>query len=310
MEVVRYMNLCLQRSKTITALVACAFLTACSSTPKTEFQQYQDLQTSFTYTSYEALSKVTVTPLVKVLNYKQPLAADLSEQEREKKRQMNERHQVDVTAFHGLLSAIHSLQDFCTWSTAEADMAVKRAKNSHGEYIANSALSMAMQCNNWPGLAQTYEAKASLLENGKSLDKRHETMRLVAKTILGMNAVKNGNGPAAQNAFEELAEKINEPWIPVAVHGAAIIVDGPGISSVSKIRALLKQDGLTYTARQKLKQLELIAAKGEDKPEVASKEASELVGQWSLEGLKALGEITLDATVVAIAKVMRAYSKQ
>jgi len=304
----------LSKYKALLVLAVCASLSACSSMQKTEQQKYEELQTSLFYSSYRAVSNNTIGPILTAVNYSQQVAADTPQNDQTATASKEEgtlaKQGVNRASLHALLSAIYSFSSFCTWSTVEADLSIEHATDDSGLYVAYTSQSLAQQCNGWPGLANQFSAKASLLEDSDNLAKRYNGMRITSKVILGLHAVQNGNGPGAQHAFEELAEKINQPWLPIAMHISAMILDPGALASPEKIKALIQQqDGLTYSERKKLMKLEELAKQNTQKPQKATKETKELVKQWTLEGLVEFGNIAADATYSALMKFLSVLGK-
>ncbi len=259
-------------------------LSACSSTPKTEEAQYKKMTNSFSYVAFETLSEKTITPSLELYN------------EKFKKSDSSEIHPEIV---HSLAAVTLALSNQPKFAAAEANLAVDAAEDDASRYVAFSAMSIALHSNGWEKLGSQYAAKASTFENEKALDEKYKESRYTAKAILGISAINQGDGPAAELLFAELAEKTGNEWLPVAAHGAAVIVDGPGLSTAAKIKALASRDTVSNSEKQKLAQLEAIAEKYKENPKKMKRETKALVKQWSLDSLKTLGEVTKEAVTEA-----------
>ncbi len=190
------------------------------------------------------------------------------------------------------------------WSLAEADLAFDSAEDDIGRYLAYSALSVSLHSNGWKGLGAQYAAKASVLENGQAFDEKYKNSRLAAKSVLGLTAIYRGDGPAAEELFSELGQKSGYGWLPIASHGAAIIMDGPGLSTVSDLKTLMNRDSVSLYEKEKLAELQAIAEKHKDNPEKMKATTGEIAKQWSLDALSALGESFIDAMKESVTAIL------
>lgn len=269
-------------TKSILLMTFILFLSACASTPKPEKTQYREMQNSFRYLTYETLSENTVNPSLALYN---------------KKLKGDDRSEVHPEIVHSLAAVVLALGKQHKWATAEANLALKAADDDAGRYVAYSALSIALHSNGWEGLGTQYAARASVIENGKALDDKYQASRLTVKAILGISAILRGDGPAAEELFSELGNQTGNDWLPIAVHGAAIIADGKDLSTVSDLKALANRDGVSYSEKQKLAELQAIAETYKGEPKQMKAKTNEIVKQWSMDALSVAGEAAIDATL-------------
>ncbi|TCI02185.1 hypothetical protein EZV61_14705 [Corallincola luteus] len=268
--------------------VSVFFLVACASTQKSEKAQYEETRKSFSYVSFQKLSKHTVDPSLELYN---------------KKVKSAEADEVHKELVHSMASVGLALGQYPVFSLAEAELARKAASDDPGKYVAYSAFSLALYSNGWEGLGAEYAAKARLLANGVELDRKYQKSRITAKAILGMVAVSQGDGPAAEALFAELAEESGQEWLPIASHGAAIIIDGPSLQTVEKIETLVSRSDIPFSAKQKLLELQILADTYQGEQRKAKAEVSELITKWSLDALREVGDASTASLVDSVVKL-------
>lgn len=249
-------------------------LSACASTPKTEQQQYDEMQDSLSYVTLEQLSGKTVNPSLYLYN-KQLKSDDYPE--------------VHPELVHSLASVIFAIGRKPMWAVVEANLALNAAKDDTGRYVAYSALSIALYSNGWEGLGAKYAAKASALENGASLDDKYKDSRLTAKVIVGIFAINQGDGEAAEKLFTELGAETGNTWLPLAAHGAAIAISGPDLSTVPKLKKLASRSADTLAEKQKLSELQAIAVENQSNPNESDNKTNVLVKTWAMDSLASVG---------------------
>lgn len=274
----------------IALLCFTSLLGACSSKPPTEQERYNEMRNTFSYYSLETLSGNTVDPALALYNnnLKDPTSPRLKPE-----------------LFHSLASVSFAMAGLQKWAAAEGALALKAANDDYGRYVAYSALSVAFYSNGLKGMGEEYAAKARLLNDGRFHNQQFQDSRVSAQVVLGVNAIAQGDGPAAESLFSELGALSGHEWLGVAAHGAAIMADGPGFSTISKIKALANSPKMTFEQRQKLAELEVIAANCEGAPTKMKRQTDELVKQWTFDSLKAIGKVAKDTIIDATLEILQ-----
>lgn len=255
-------------------MVVILLLSACASTPKTEQQQYDEMRDSLSYRTLEQLSGKTVNPGLSLYN---------------KQLKSDEHPEIHPELVHSLAAVIFAIGRKPMWATVEANLALEAAKDDSGRYVAYSALSIALYSNGWEGLGARYAAMATALENGASLDEKYKDSRLTAKVIVGIFAINQGDGEAAEKLFAELGTETGNTWLPLAAHGAAIAVSGPDLSTVSKLQTLASRSAKTIAEQQKLAEIQTIAEQNQDNPNELDHKTNALVKTWAMSSLESVG---------------------
>jgi len=264
------------------SIALCILLfTACSSTPKTELELYTETTKTFGYKTYAGFSKVTVNPSLYLYNSQVEDTPDAA---------------IRPELVHAYAAVVFALSQQNKWALAEANLALSSSEDDTGRYLSYSALSIALYSNGWPGLAQEYAAKAKQLDTDATFDETYKDSRMTAKFILGVSAIYQGDGESAESLFLELGDATDKQWLPVAAHGAALIMDS-GFSTPDKLKELATREELSLPAQEKLLELTAIAEQGQDNPGQAKAKTGDLVARWSKDSLAALGNIVVDKTM-------------
>ncbi|MBF7074185.1 hypothetical protein ISG33_12315 [Glaciecola sp. MH2013] len=267
-------------------VIAVAFvigLSACSSTPKTEQEQFNELQRSISFKAFKKITDKTVNPSLELYNKK-------------KKQDQSEVHPEIVHAFTSVSLA---LANYPTFSAASAVLATEAADDDIGRYVAYSAMSLSLHSNGWDELGSQYAAMASIEEKGEVLDEKYQDARITAKVILGLSAIQQGDGVSAESLFSELGDKTGQDWLPIVAHGAAILMDGPGLSTISKLNTFANREDISFSQKQKLLQLRMLAGDTNGSIEDGKTAVLKSVTQWSLSALESLGEVAVNSTYEA-----------
>jgi len=282
----------LNKSSIISISFTCLFIaliTGCKSTPKTESEQYKDAINSFSYKSLKTLSKNTVNPSIKLYN---------------KKLRKDGHPEIKPELVHAFTSTIFALSNNSKWAIAEANLAIQSSKSEDDKFIAYSAFSTAVHSHGLEKMGEEYAAKARLTQNGKSLHDNSTTRTVVINSILGLSAIKRGDGQSAEVLFRHLANKTGTNWVPVVAHASALLMSDPGISSINKITALAQREDLTLEARQKLEELKLLAQKNQKSPHKIKATVGETASKWTLDLLSIGASETLEATLDIVGQAM------
>ncbi|NQZ07854.1 MAG: hypothetical protein HRT35_11895 [Algicola sp.] len=252
------------------------------------------MRNTFTYYTYEKLSGNTVDPALALYNnaLKDPTSPRLKPE-----------------LIHSLASVSLAMAGQPRLAAAEGALALEAANDDYGRYVAYSALSVAFYSNSLKGMGEEYAAKARLINDGmthKEHDQKFQDSRITAKVVLGVNAIAQGDGPAAESLFSELGALSGNEWLGIAAHGAAIMADGPGFSTLSKLKSLANSPMITFEQKQKLAELEVIAANSENAPTKMKNQTDELVKQWTFDSLKAMGKVAKDTVIEATLQILKA----
>ena len=152
-------NITLRHTMTLCLFVAA--MTACSK-PKSEAEQYAELQDSFKYKTYQALSNNSLPAILKVAS------------------ESNKTVQIDEDVAHLLLSYLWAVSNKPDFAIAESHLAEKTASADHMKFIAHSARAIGMHEKNWKSLAHQ-EA-----ELGKQVFKNPEDQAKAANELTAM----------------------------------------------------------------------------------------------------------------------------
>ncbi len=71
-------------------------------------------------------------------------------------------------------------------------------------------------------------------------------------------------------------------------------------TTVSDLKALANRDGLSYSEKQKLAELQAIAEMNEGEPEKMKDRTNEVVKQWTMDALSRVGEAAIDFTLTVV----------
>lgn len=136
------MNLTSLSNKLFLAFVVC--LLSCSG-KKTEREQYEELHSGFTFTTYKAASRAAIGPAVKLYNTQTPDSIP----------------PIDPEYAHLLLGYFWTISAKPTAAFAEADIAEESADNDV-KFLARSLRSIAMYEQGWDSLAREESQAANL----------------------------------------------------------------------------------------------------------------------------------------------------
>lgn len=267
-------------------ILATTLLSGCASKKLSERQQYEKATNSFTYKTYRSVSKSSVDASLAL--YKKAKNTD------------------DVTSaelVHAMAGLSLALGQKPVLALAEGELAQKAAPKGKDAYIGLSVLSLAMYQNNWPGLGREYAARARLQADGELQGERYQDRRLIAQSILGALAIKEGRGDVAEDMFAELGNKSGYTWLPVAAHALAIMTEGP-LSAPGKLTELLNRPALSLEQRQKLEELKVLAKKNQSKPKKAQETNFDLLSEWTTNALLETGEEVLKQTLEAVIRAV------
>lgn len=272
----------------IGTLISILLVSGCKSTPKTELEQYKELTNSFNYKGIKVISGNTVDPSLKLYN----------------KMKSDDKFDINPAHIHALASVSFALlgEPEPEWALAEADLALESSKTNEDKKISYSALSLALHNEGLEKLGDDYAFKANNLTSQESKEAKQEE-KMIISSILGISAITRGDGKAAELLFSEISENKNIEWLPIAAHGAAIIIDSPSPLTIPKLTELSQREGLSLAARAKLAELRVLASKYENEPEKMKSETSKIAQKWTLDALKYTGKATVNATMEVLPKI-------
>lgn len=272
----------------IVILLFSVLLTACSSKPKTELERYKEMTNSFAYQSLSVLSKNTINPSLAL--YQEMKSEDDAE--------------IKPAYVHALASTSFAIIGNSKWALAEANLALDSAEDPVSQYVAYSVFSMALHNKGLTELGDDYALKAKLLEDSDVMSDKYDKNKVVISAILGINAVRNGDGKAAELLFKDIGERRGVEWLPVVAHGTAILVDNPSIFAVKDLTKLMQRDDVSLAAREKLAQLRHIANQHKDAPHEMKSSAGELMQKWTFDSLESVGKFTGEVALDVLVKVV------
>ncbi|WP_426358405.1 hypothetical protein ACPUVO_18560 [Pseudocolwellia sp. HL-MZ19] len=153
-------------------------------------------------------------------------------------------------------------------------------------------------------LGDDYSLKAKLLEDDNLIDHKYNKNKVILSTILGLNAVKNGDGKSAELLFQSVAERRGVEWLPIVAHGTAMIVENPSVFVIKDITKLMTRDDVSLEARNKLAQLRAIANQNLNDPDKMKSSAGDVLQRWTLDSIKSTGTTAGEVMLDVVAKVV------
>ena len=223
------------------SLFCVALLSGCKST-KTEQQQYADLQDSFSYETYRGVSNTSVDTIAYGYNKLQ-------------KEQLEQIGAIEPTLTHAMMSYILSLGVSKDFAIAESDLALAKATDMRGKYLAYSAQSLAFYNKGWRKMAKQ---KADFIRTDPlfaTVSQSYPKEQLISYLILGSVAVRDGDLATAQNMFYVIGEQIEKPWLPSLAKALTVALNGSTIDSLIMLKDISTDPSLNGYEREKIAEL-------------------------------------------------------
>lgn len=267
-------------------------LCSCASKPASESVQYKELRQSFFYKTYRGLSKKTIDPTLGLYN------------EKLRKEGHTEIH---ASLVHSVLGVSHLIAQEADWAIVEANLGHHSAANREQEYISTSLLALGFYGKGWHKLGGEYSAKSKLLSEGLEYDETYKVPRILGSSFSGLIAVREGKGQAAEDAFQVISEASDQHWLPITAHAAALLMSWPSTDTVRGIEHLLAREDLSYEARQRIEVLKAKASTRSQKySDSEGDPLNEVLMQWTMDALKEVPGIAMEAIVEVVAKIYSA----
>lgn len=281
-----------------TLLLTVLSLAACSSKPLSEQQRYRQYQDSFTYTSYSALSKKVLRPILKTAT-KQHSAAEAKTSA------------VNPQYAHSFLSLMHTLSQNQTLALAEADLALESAsKRSDVDPVATmlsyKASGYAFHGKGLHGLGYQADSRSDALLSHADYANAVQSADANVRLLLGVVAVLNDEPEQAEVMFAAMAERINTPWLPRVMRIATLSMNHP-ITAAPQIVELLNQPYISDSERRYLTQLQTLNLSEQLTDEQRQRSINQLVKQWTLAGFAELLSLSGDALSEVSEQVAESY---
>ncbi|QLJ09010.1 hypothetical protein [Pseudoalteromonas sp. JSTW] len=231
---------------TLTKLVTCsvlsiALLSACKST-KSEHQQYTELQRSFSYEAYSGVSDTSVDTI----------AYGYKTLQKERLKQVGE---IEPTLTHAMMSYILSMGLSNDFAIAESDLALAKAIDIRGKYLAYSAQSLAFYNKGWRKMAKQ---KADFIRTDplfKTVSQSYPKEQLISYLIIGSVAVRDGDLATVQNMFYVIGEQIEKPWLPSLAKAITVTLNGSMLESLVMLKDISTDPSLNAYEQAKISEL-------------------------------------------------------
>lgn len=234
----------MKRISTFLTILLALGLSGCASQPKTEAEQYAELQDQIKYKAYTQVSGKAMKPILKTYN---------KSREKENKPQVNEDY------VHSLVGFIWTLALEPDFAIAECNLALDKSHNNRERYIGLSALSIAFHEKGWKDLAKQTSGQAKNLFDSPKLEKRYRKEKSIAFLVIGSLAIYEGDSILAQDSFSELAEITDKPWLPAVAQGAALFNNGAFSESYRVLKGLSNNQNLSQYERKNIAKLQMKA---------------------------------------------------
>jgi len=268
----------------VLSLIILILLSGCSSKPKTELQQYNELTNSLAYNALKTISKTTIDPSLALYDAVKPDSAE----------------PINPSYVHALASTSFAIIGGSKWAIVEANLAMDAANEPLSQHVAYSVLSLALHNKGFMELGDDYALKAKSLEDGDMMLDKFDKNKLVISAILGINAVRRGEGEIAELHLQDIAERRKVEWLPVVAHGTAIMMKNPNLIGMANLTKLMSREDISLTARNKLAELRAATEQQLDDPDNLKLAAGEKIQKWTFESLKLVGEAGLTAITFAL----------
>lgn len=199
-------------------------MVACSK-PKTEAEQYADLQDSFKYKAYRTFSSNSLPAILKIAN------------------EQSKTTPIDEDVARLLLSFLWSVSKKPDFAIAESHLAEKSATTDHMKFIAHSARAIGMHEKNWKGLAlQEAEMGKKVFKNIEEQTKAADELTTIY-LLLGVASVYEKDLDSALLAFRGLETQTGFS-VPVHLTQAVIHVQKRKIKEAKAELLLATNDPL------------------------------------------------------------------